>query len=145
MSTGTRLLLAIFAGIFLLTTITVGAAVAAVYHAGTIAVDVRPEDDSHISVAIPAAIANLAIALVPSEVISDMTEELEPVWPTVQAAARELDEAPDFTLLEVTSSDSHIQIRKKERRLLITVEDDGERVSVALPLATIRKIVDKLS
>jgi hypothetical protein len=145
MSTGTRLLLAIFAGIFLLTTVTVGLTAAAVYSSGTIAVDVRPEDDSHISVALPAVVANLAIALVPSEVVSDITEDLEPVWPTIQAAARELDEAPDFTLLEVDSRETHIQIRKMGGRLLITVDDRGDRVSVALPLSTIRRIVEKLA
>jgi hypothetical protein len=119
--------------------------VAAVYSSGTIAVDVRPEDDSHISVALPAVIANLAIALVPSEVVSDMTEDLEPVWPTIQAAARELDEAPDFTLLEVDSRETHVQIRKEGGRLLVTVDDRGDRVSVALPLSTIRRIVEKLA
>jgi len=144
MSTGTRLLLAIFAGLFLLTTVTVGVAVAAVYHSGTIAVDVRPGDDSHISVALPAALANLAIALVPSGVLEEMTAELEPVWPTIRAASRELDRVPDFTLLEVESRDGHVLIQKKNGRLLITIDDHGDRVSVALPLATIRRIVDKL-
>ena len=119
MSTGTRLLLAIFAGLFLLTTVTVGAAVAAVYHSGTIAV-------------------------VPSEVLGEMTSELEPVWPTISAAARELDRAPDCTLLEVVSREGHVLIQKKSGRLLITVDDHGDRLSVALPLATIRKIVEKL-
>jgi hypothetical protein len=144
MSTGTRLLLAIFAGLFLLTTVTVGVAVAAVYQSGTIAVDIRPEDDSHFSITLPAGIANLAIALVPSEVISDLTAELEPVWPIVQAASRELDRAPDFTLIEVDSRDAHVLIQKKSDRLLITVDDHEDHVSVALPLATIRRIVEKL-
>lgn len=145
MSSGARLILAIVAGIILLTVATVGAAVAAVYHAGTVAVDVSPAADSHISVALPAALLNLAIALVPDEVVSEVTEELEPVWPTIEAAARELDRAPDFVLLEVIGEDEHVLIEKREGRMVMVVEDHGERVSVALPLSTICRIADKLS
>lgn len=145
MSSGTRLLLAIFAGLFLLTTVTVAATVTAVYHSGTISLEVRPEDDSQISFALPAAVANLAIAFVPAEVISDLTDELEPVWPTVEAASRALDEAPDFTLLEIESRDTHVMVRKQGDRLLVSVDDKGDSVSVALPLSTVRRIVDKLS
>jgi len=144
MSAGTRLLLAIFTGLLLLTTVTVGLAVAAVHHSGTIAVDVRPEDDAHFSIAMPAAIANLAIAFMPSDLLGELTTELKPVWPTIRAASRELERAPDFTLLEVVSRDGQVLIRKESGRLLITVDDHGDRLSVALPLATVRRIVEKL-
>jgi hypothetical protein len=145
MSSGARLVLAIVAGIIVLVVATVGVAVAAVYHAGTVAVDVTPADDSSISVALPAGLLNLAIALVPDDVVRDVTDELEPVWPTVQAAARELHRAPDFVLLEVEGPDEHVLIEKRDGRMLIVVEERGERISVALPLSTIRRIADKLT
>jgi hypothetical protein len=144
-SSRARLVLAILAGIVILTTATVGAAVAAVYHAGTVAIDVSPAADSRISVALPAALLNLAITLVPAEVVSDVTEELEPVWPTVQAAARELHRAPDFVLLEIEGRDEHFLIEKRDGRMVMVVEDRGERISLAVPLSTIRRIADKLS
>jgi hypothetical protein len=145
MSSTARLILAIGAGIILLMVVTVGAAVAAVYNAGTVDVDVSHAADSHVSVALPAGLLNLAIALVPDDVISDVTEELEPVWPTIEAAARELHRAPDFVLLEVESGDEHVLIEKRDGRMVIVVEEDGERFSVALPLSTICRIADKLA
>ncbi len=145
MSSGARLILSIGAGIIILAVATVGAAVAAVYNAGTVAFDLSPAEDSRISVALPAGLLNLAIALVPDDVVSDITDELEPVWPTVQAAARELHRAPDFVLLEINGKDEHVLIEKKENRMLIVIEEGGDRISVALPLSTICRIADKLS
>jgi hypothetical protein len=145
MSSGARLAVVILAGIAILTMATVGAAIAAVYNSGTVAVDVSQAADSRVSVALPAGLLNLAIALVPADVVSEVAEELEPVWPTVSAAARELHRAPDFVLLEVVGKDEHVLIEKRDGRMIIVVDDHGERISVAVPLSTICRIVDKLS
>ena len=80
---------ALFTAMAALTLATVGVGAAAVYSAGTVAVDVQPDDGANLSLGMPAILLHLAIALTPDEVIADFAHELEPVWPTVQAAARE--------------------------------------------------------
>lgn len=144
MSLGTKIFLGLFASALVLSMATVGVTAAAVYHAGSIAVEVEPQDGSGLSIHLPASLANLAIALAPADLVTDAITELEPVWPSVEAAARVLDEAPDFTLLEVRSTDEHVVIAKKRGRLLILVDADGETVRVAVPLGTVRRVVEKL-
>jgi hypothetical protein len=92
----------------------------------------------------PAILLHLAIALTPDEVIEEFAHELEPAWPTVQAAARELDRAPDFVLLEVRSANEHVRIEKLNGRLVVLVQSDAELVRVAVPVGTMRRIVTKL-
>ena len=144
MSLGTKIFLGLFAAVLILSLATVGAAAAAVYHAGSIAVEVAPQDGSALSINVPAGLANIAIALAPADLVTDAIEELEPVWPSLEAAARTLDEAPDFTLLEVRSAEEHIVIAKERGRLLVLVDADGETVRVAVPLRTVRRVVEKL-
>lgn len=144
MSFGSKLFLGLFAAALILSVVTVGAAGAAVYHAGSIAVDVQPQDGSALSLRMPAGLAHLAIALAPADLVTDAIAELEPVWPSVEAAARVLEEAPDFTLLEVRSADERIVVAKERGRLLVLVDSDGESVRVAVPLGTVRRVVNKL-
>jgi hypothetical protein len=144
MSLGTKLFLGLFAAALVVSVATVGAATAAVYSAGSIAVAVQPHDGSSVSIRVPAGLANLAIALTPDELLDDAIEDLEPVWPSVAAAARVLEQAPDFTLLEVRSSGEHVVVAKEDGRLLVLVDSAGERVRVAVPLATVRRIADRL-
>jgi len=144
MSLGTKIFLGLFAAALILSLATVGAATAAVYHAGSIAVEVEPQDGSGLSINVPAGLAHIAIALAPADLVTDAIAELEPVWPSVEAAARALDEAPDFTLLEVRSADEHVVIAKERGRLVVLVDADGETVRVAVPLGTVRRVVEKL-
>ena len=91
MTLGAKIFLGLFAAAVTLTLATVGAGAAAVYSAGTVAVDVQePEGGTNLSLGMPAILLHLAIALTPDELIEEFARELEPVWPTVQAAAREL-------------------------------------------------------
>jgi hypothetical protein len=144
MSFGTKLFLGFFAAALVLSVVSVGAATAAVYRAGSIAVAVQPEEGSALSIRVPAGLAHLAIALAPADLIDDAIADVEPVWPSVVAAARVLEQAPDFTLLEVRSSGEHVIVGKEKGQLLILVESGGDRVSVALPLSTVRHMANKM-
>jgi len=144
MSVGTKLLLGLFAVALILSVATVGATAAAVYHAGSIAVDVRPEEGSDLSIRVPAGLAHLAIALAPDDLLTDAIADLEPVWPSVAAAARVLEDAPDFTLLEVRSAGERVVVSKESGRLLIVVDSAGDSVRVAVPLGTVRRVVNRL-
>jgi hypothetical protein len=143
MSRGTKLFLIVFAAALLFSVASVGAATAVVYRAGSVAVEVEPEDGSRYSLTVPAVLAGIALAFVPDDVLTDIGEELEPVWPTVRAAARELDEAPDFVLLEVRSDGDRVIIEKKGHRLLVLVETADDRVRVAVPIRTMRRLVER--
>jgi hypothetical protein len=144
MSLGTKIFLGLFAAALILALATVGAAAAAVYHSGSIAVEVHSREGSGVAVQVPAGLAHVAIALAPTHLLGEAIAEIEPVWPSVEAAARVLDEAPDFTLLEIRSRGEHVIVAKERGRLLVLVDSEGESVRVALPLRTVRRIVDKL-
>lgn len=144
MSLGTKLFLGLFAAVLILVLATVGVAAAAVYNAGSIAVEVHPQDGSGLSLSLPAGLAHVAIALAPSDLVDEAVADLEPVWPSLETAARVLDEAPDFTLLEIRSAEQHVVVAKQRGRLLVLVDSDGETVRVALPLGVVRRIAKKL-
>jgi hypothetical protein len=122
----------------------VGAAGAAMHRAGTIAVELQPERGDAVSVRLPAALANLAIMIVPGEPLREATAELGPVWRAVSSGFDELLRAPDFVLLEVRQRDQYVSVRKVDRRLLVSIETDEQRLQIELPLTTVRRVLRKL-
>ncbi len=79
MTRGTRLLLAIVIGGVLLATAAVGATAAAVYRAGTIAVEIQEDDGNRIRVSLPAGLVGAAIALTPNSHVEVRVQGMEPV------------------------------------------------------------------
>ena len=150
MPVAVRWVLAIALGIVVVMSLAVGGAVAAIYQGGTIAVDVRVNHgSSKIAVEVPAGLANLAIALVPSDVIpveevAPIADELRPYLPAAQAALDELARLPDFVLVEVEGPDEHVVVKKVGKEILVLVEADGATVKVSIPLTTVRQFWNKL-
>jgi hypothetical protein len=122
----------------------VGATAAAVHRAGAISVELRPEHGDACSVRLPAALANLAIMLVPAAPLREATAELGPVWPAVSSGFDELLRAPDFVLLEVRERDQFVSVRKVGRQLLVSIDTDEQRLQIELPLTTVRRMLRKL-
>ena len=143
MTPGTRLLLAVVAGAALLMLATVGVGAAAVYHAGTIAVEVE-EDGNSFQFSLPAGLVRAAIAIAPASALSKATRELEPWLPAVEAGWRELCDAPDFVLVEVDSRDERVRVEKSGSELLVVVDADDAHVRVAVPLGTVSALLAKL-
>jgi hypothetical protein len=141
---GAKIFLGLFATAVTLTLATVGSVAAVVYGSGTVSVEVQPEDGSHLSLGVPAALAYLAVALTPDELLADFHREMEPVWPTVEAAAQEMDDWPDFVLLEARSRDEYVRIAKQDGKMVIEVVSRDERVRVAIPTGAVRRVVRKL-
>jgi len=147
MSRGTRILLAVMIGGILLAVGSVGATVAAVYRGGTIAVEVRNDDGGDLSVSVPAGLARLALALVPEAAFDELASELrdvEPFLPAAAAAWRQLEQAPDFVLVDVTDGDETVRVEKRGGRLIIRVDADGESVRVGIPLSIVDPLVERL-
>ena len=148
MNVALKVLLTIFASVVILMMMTVGVAVASIYTAGTVAVDVQPVDGGDISVHVPAGLINVAIWLLPSELqaeaMHEVAAEVEPYWGAVHAVSDELSRLPDFVLVEVEGPREHVIIEKRNQRLVVHVESDGERVDVSIPIGTVRSLLNKV-
>jgi len=139
-------LIVIVAGSLLLAT-GIGATAAAVYHSGTISVDVREQGD-RFRIAVPAALVRVGVHLVPDAVLDDALRdvlvEVGPILPAVEAAWRELARTPDFVLVEVTGPRERVRIAKEGNLLVIHVEDGSSDVHVSLPMSTIGSLMARL-
>jgi hypothetical protein len=149
MTTGARVLLIVVGGVVLLAFASVAMAAAAIYGSGTIAVDVRDGAGTDVSVHVPAALANVALGLVPDslveEALRDAPPEVEPILPAVRDAWRELEESRDFVLVQVVDGDDSLRVEKRGKQLVVRVEFDDGDVHVTVPLKTVRKLVRKVS
>jgi len=145
MNRATRILLTLFLCVTLLMATTVGVTVAAVYRAGTIAVEVRADHGDDFRLAVPAGLIRLAIWLTPASVIEPaIYEEIGPFLPALQAGWQELASTPDFVLVEVRDRHERVRIEKRGDDLVVEVESDGSSVRVALPLRTVGPLLAKL-
>ena len=145
MNRSTRVLLTILICVSLLAATTVGVSVAAVYRAGSIAVEIHEDDGQQIRVAVPAGLARLAVWLTPDSVFEPMmVDEIQPLLPALHAGWRELARTPDFVLLEVRDHDDTVRIEKRGGEILIHVESSGSTVRVGVPLATVGPLLAKL-
>jgi len=155
MTTAARVFLIVVACCVVLTTATVGAAAAMIYRGGTIAVDVQDESGTDISVQVPAGLANMALALVPDRVVEEALDEaiaevsrefdhdLEAWAPAFRKVWKAFADAPDFVMVEVEGGDEHVRIEKRDTELLILVDSDDGAVKIAVPLKTLRKVMQK--
>jgi hypothetical protein len=136
--------LVLILGAFVLSIAGVGFAAAAVYHAGSIAVDVQ-DRDTDFRLAVPAAVVHLAVMLTPASMIREATREAEPYFPAIAAGWQEFERTPDFVLVSVESPRETVRVEKRGDRILVLVEgQDGSRVNVAIPLRTVRALISKL-
>jgi hypothetical protein len=114
--------------------------------AGIIRVDVRSADTGgdHVSVRIPAATVMGVLAFVPNEVFCEATDECGEYMPLVRALCDELQDLPDFTLVEVEERNEHVRIRTEGNTLRIDVEDRDEIVHLSIPLGIVEQVAKKI-
>jgi len=144
MSSSTRILLALLLGSFVLVVTGAGVAAAAVYQAGSIAVDVR-DQGSDMHLAVPAALVHLAVILAPLSLLEDAVSEAEPFLPAIRAGWHELERAPDFVLVEVAGPSEIVRVEKRGGRIVVHVDEaGGSRVNVEVPMRTVRALISKL-
>jgi hypothetical protein len=144
MSPSTRILLVLLLGSFALVATGAGVAMAAVYQAGSIAVDVR-DQGTDLHLAVPAALVHLAVILAPLSLLEDAVSEVEPFVPAIRAGWRELERAPDFVLVDVAGPRDNVRVEKRGGRIVVLVDDGGgSRVNVEVPMRTVRALLSKL-
>ena len=143
MTRGTRLLLSIVIGGAVLFLATLGAGAAAVYHGGSVAIEID-DHGTQFHLNLPAALVGAAIALTPATLLDDATAEVQQFLPAVQAGWEELIDTPDFVLVEIQSADEHVVIEKSGSRLEILVDSSDGQVRVGVPLRTVGSLLRKL-
>ncbi len=149
----------LFVSIVLAAGLGVGALAGAAAHwvasAGHVLVRVDSADGGRLNVRVPAALAEIPVALVPSGTVEqawnramaeagdEAARELRGILPALREAGRRLDEAPDFTLLAVEGPDTDIRVEKRGGSWIVLVDDGGDHVEIRVPARLLRRITDK--
>ncbi|MGC0773780.1 MAG: hypothetical protein WB543_12670 [Candidatus Acidiferrum sp.] len=126
---------------------TVALAGAYTFREGLLRVDVDQSrsNGSHVHVWVPAAVVPMALHFVPRQSLERAGENAGQYMPLVHAMAKELQKYPEAELVEVRDVEQHVHIRTHNGTLLIDVDEPGEEVHVACPLATIDDVSRELA
>ncbi|HKD51620.1 MAG TPA: hypothetical protein VKB90_12495 [Candidatus Acidoferrum sp.] len=116
------------------------------FHEGVIRVDVDEfrAGGSHVHLWVPAAALPMTMHLVPKHRLSDAARDAREFLPVAHALFKELKNFPDAEFVEVQDDDQHVQIRTREGKLQIDVDDPNEKVHVLVPLSTVEDVVGQL-
>ena len=146
MKAGERLALAIILGLCVLVGGTAGATAYAWRRAGTVRIAVHETgpSGSSLSMSLPGLLVNTAIALCPMPSDAEFKARLVEVTPALHAVAGRLATLPDVVLVDVKNAGGTIRIEKSGPDLLIRVVSDTERVEIAVPVNSVRRLMEKL-
>jgi len=128
----------------------VGGALVAVgaytFHEGVIRVDVDEfrAGGSHVHLWVPAAAVPMTMHFVPKHHLCDAARDAREFLPLAHALFKELRNFPDAEFVDVKDDEQHVQIRTREGKLQIDVDDPNEKVHVLVPLSTVDDIVGQL-
>jgi hypothetical protein len=126
----------ILASPFLIMALVVGAT-------GVVVVDVQEggEDGTHIVVPVPLVLAQVALTFAPDEAKYVECLELAQYQELAERIVKELEDVPDFTLLEVEDGGENVLIRKVGESLMVDVIDCGEEVHCQVPLKAVNRVL----
>jgi len=124
-------------------------AVATVYtfREGTIRVDVdehRP-GGSHVHFWVPAAAVPAALHFVPDEKLQEAAEHAREALPIAQIVAAELENYPNAEFVTVDGDQQHVKVSVRDGKLYVDVQDHGDEVHVAVPVSTIKDVVENVA
>jgi hypothetical protein len=108
-------------------------------------VNEKQADGTHLSLIVPAAAVPLALKFVPDKHLAQASQDLRPYLPMLDAAIPALEECPDGVLVEVVDSEDHVVITKAGGSLVVDVNDPGETVHVAVPLAAAQSSLHQIA
>jgi hypothetical protein len=116
------------------------------FHEGVMRVDVDEDhaDGSHVHLWVPAALVPVAVRVVPRHYLEHAASQTAPWLPTLRALTRELEKYPEAELVEVNDTDGHVRVRTHNGKLLIDVDQPGEQVHLACPLAMLEGVAREL-
>ena len=146
MRSSERLSLAIILGLCVLVGGTTGATAYAWRRAGSvrIAIHEAAPGGSDLSLRLPGLLVNTAIALCPLPTDPKLKERLVDLAPMLRAVAGRLKTLPDAVLVDAKNYEGAVRIEKLGAELLIRVRSDEERVEIAIPVESVRLLMEKL-
>jgi len=146
MRPGERLALAIILGLAILVGGTAGATAYAWHRAGTfhVAIHQAGPDGNDFSITLPGLIVDAAIALCPVPADAELNARLAEFTPALRAVASQLASMPDAVIVDVKDDGGTVRIEKSEGNLLIRVNSRDERLEVAVPVESVRRLMRKL-
>jgi hypothetical protein len=81
----------------------------------------------------------------PDQELAEVRREIEPWLPMIDAAARELADLPDGTVLvSVTTAEETVVVERRGGRLRVDVDSEDADVHVSLPARSIQRITREL-
>jgi hypothetical protein len=128
-------------------TATVAVAGAYTFHDGIVRVDVDEfrAGGSHVHVWAPAAIAPMALHFVPLNHIDQASEKIGPLMPTIRVLLKELKKYPDAQFVDVRDGKDHVRVAVHNGKVIVDVNEPGDKVHVVCPLAAIEDAADVLA
>ena len=125
---------------------TLAVAGAYAFREGLIRVDVDEyrAGGSHVHLWVPAAMVPMAMHFVPKRHLCHAGDHAREVLPVAHALFKELRNFPDAEFVEVKNDEQHVQIRTRDGKLQIDVDDPGEKVHLLVPLSTVDDVVGQL-
>jgi hypothetical protein len=124
----------------------IGASVA-IYDAGAVRVSVHEKsaDGKSINLVLPAVVVPMGLGFVPEEELRKASREMQPWLPVILEASQALADSPDGVLVEVVSSEEHVNIAKRGGSLYVDVDDSDATVHVSFPVKTVAVVASKLA
>ncbi|HXW17967.1 MAG TPA: hypothetical protein VEJ39_06670 [Candidatus Acidoferrales bacterium] len=105
----------------------------------------KKPDGTHLTIYVPALLADEGLRFVPKEKLQDASAQIRPWLPTIHAAIEELRSAGDTTLVEVREPAQHVTVAARGGAIVVDVDDDGNTVHVSTPLRTIDSAIDQIA
>jgi hypothetical protein len=141
-----RLALAIILGLGVLVCGTAGAGVYAWHQGGSVrfAVHENRTDGIDLAVTLPGALVNAAIALCPMPDHLSLDARWEGMLPALRDVADRLATMPDAVIVDVDDHGDRVRVAKVGRELIIRVVSREERVEIAIPINSVRRLVARL-
>lgn len=132
-------------GIGALGTALVGAA--ALSSEGFIYVNVHEKQPggTHVNVLVPAALVPATLRFVPSHHLAEVSQQLRPYLPAIDAAIPALNDCPDGVLVEVADPGEHVLIRKIGGSIVVDVNDADDTVHVSVPLRAAQSAIHEIA
>lgn len=120
-----------------------------VMNASVLVVSVHEAGGTSITIPVPLALAQVAMAFAPDDVkyvdIEQADDEVARYWPYLERIVAELGDIPDAVLVEVEDGNDHVIVAKEGDLLRISVDEgkgSGETVRVNVPLAMVSAMLE---
>ena len=109
---------------------------------GVAMVEVNEADGLHLMIPVPMLVAQTALSFAPEEVRYIECPEFAEYAQIASRVAKELRDAPDFTMVDVSDGDETVLVRKVKKDFVVEVRGNhGETVFVRVPVKGVEKMI----